>query len=262
MATRIQKLLNSLSGRKLMAPFFTVGYPGKKATLDLVRAAESSGADFIELGMPFSDPLADGPEVQHSSQVALANGTSLKIVLKTVEQIRRFSLTPIILMGYYNPVYCYGEDRFITAANSAGADGFIIPDLPVDEAGRFARRVKHEKMSMLFLAAPTSSDSRLQNVNRLSTDLVYAVTVTGVTGAGRSFGRTTTSYLRSLRSKLSKPFVAGFGVSSARSARELTRYSDGVVIGSALIRLLRDARTQNAGVKQVGRLLASIRRMI
>lgn len=258
-----QTLSLQATGHKLLVPFLTVGYPTVAASLDLVKAAVDAGSDFVELGMPFSDPLADGPEIQHSSQVALGNGVRLRSILReTVPSLRQSTDIPLILMGYYNPLLSMGVESFIQSAYDCGVDGLIIPDLPCDEALTFTHLARMADISTVFLVAPTSSHDRIMAIDKASSDFVYAVTVTGVTGAGRKFSNETIQYLRQLRSSLSKPFVAGFGVSSASDARRLARHSDGVVIGSALIRIIRSARTNKSAVSQVYRFLSSVREAI
>lgn len=259
---RIIQRLKVLGESKLLIPFFTVGYPDFQSSLDLVKVACDSGADFVELGMPFSDPLADGPDIQLSSTVSLRNGTNLKKILTGVEIIRKESEIPLILMGYYNPILTYGETRFLTDAARRGVDGFIIPDLPVDEASAIRKAADASNLSVTFLVSPTSSDKRLKLIDDSSTDFVYAITVTGVTGTGKAFGGATERYLKKLRIVLNKRFVAGFGVSSPETARHLVRYSDGVVIGSALVRLITRTRTRREYFKQVGQFLTSIRKAL
>jgi len=257
--SRIAHRLTTRAGRKLLVPFFTVGYPDYKTSLDLVRVGLDAGADMVEMGMPFSDPMADGPDIQFSSQAALAAGTNMHTVLRAVESVRKSSHAPLVLMGYYNPVLAYGTDHFVCDVARAGGDGLILPDLPVEEAGELRKAAKDKGLSTIFLVAPTSSPERVRAIDRASTDFVYAVTVTGVTGGRSRFDPRTDSYLRTLRSTLRKPFVAGFGVSSPETARRLARYADGVVIGSALIGTFRSARTRMSGLRAVGRLLRSIR---
>jgi len=259
---RITQKLNSRCRHKLLAPFFTVGYPDLKSSLDLVRVGIDAGADFVELGMPFSDPMADGPDIQLSSQVALKWGTTFRDVFGVVRSVRKFSDIPLLLMGYYNPVLAYGDDCFTREAKQSGVDGLIIPDLPVDEAGELHAAARREDLSMVFLVAPTTSTERLRLIDHACTDFVYAVTVTGVTGGRSGFERGTGAYLKGLTKRLTKPFVAGFGVSSPETAGHLAQYADGVVIGSALIRKYRSARNRLAGLQAVGRLLASIRRSL
>ena len=259
---RIRNLIATRGERKLLVPFFTVGYPDVACSTRLALAAANSGADMIELGMPFSDPLADGPAIQYSSQIALRNGTNLDTVIVCVSAIRTQTEVPLVLMGYYNPIFAYGTSKFLKLCARTGVDGLIIPDLPIEEATEFCTHMKSNDLSSIFLVAPTSSTERVKAIDRHSSDFVYAVTVTGVTGARRKFDRSTEQYLSSLRRLLTRPFVAGFGVSSAESAKRLARYSDGVVIGSELISQMREARTSSEGVKKVTSLLSSIRRAL
>jgi tryptophan synthase alpha chain len=257
--SRISDLLARRGRRKLLVPFFTVGYPDFRTSLALIKAGIEAGSDIVELGMPFSDPMADGPDIQLSSHIALSRGTSLTSVFQAVQAMRKYSDTPLLLMGYYNPVVAMGTDRFVARATQAGANGLIIPDLPIDEAKELQRPAEAAGLSMVYLVSPTSSLERMKRIDRACTDLVYAVTVTGVTGGRSGYDRSTDNYLGGLRKQLSKPFVAGFGVSSPESARQLVRYADGVVIGSALIKRFRTARNRNSGIQRVKRLLASIR---
>ena len=258
----VATVAGQLNGRKLLVPFFTAGFPDMKTSLELVRAATDSGADIVELGMPFSDPMADGPEIQYSSKVALDGGTSIRVILKAVSGLRRRCDVPLVLMGYYNPVIAFGESKFLNASRRAGVDGLIIPDLPLSEAGPVSAAAEKQDLSMIFLVAPTSTRERIRQIDLASTDLVYAVTVAGVTGVGKHFPRDTDRYLLQLRRNLSKPFVAGFGVSSPQTARRLSRYADGVVIGSALVRLIRESRNRRETVTRVSRFLESVRKAL
>ena len=248
-------------GRKLLIPFLTAGFPDIRATKQLALAAFDAGADMLELGAPFSDPVADGPAIQYSSQRALSSGITLSSILALAESLSVKSSKPILLMGYYNPILASGVERYVRRAVDSGVSGLIVPDLPPDEAGEL-RTVAHKSgMSLVFLVAPTSRRERIRLVNRYSTDFVYAVTVAGVTGARKTVAGETLSYLKSLRSCISKPFVAGFGVSTARSAQALGRYADGVVVGSALIDLIRKSTKRNA-VRDSYKLLLSMRRAL
>jgi len=259
---RIRNLLALRDGRKLLIPFFTAGYPDLKTSLELVQLAEAAGADVVELGMPFSDPLADGPEIQYSSQVALQNGVGLESILSAVGKLREEVSIPLVLMGYYNPILAYDPDRFLQQASRRGVDGFIIPDLPIEEADDFRKSAEALGLSSIFLVAPTSSRIRIRAIDAACSDLVYAVTVTGVTGSGRRFDNSTDRYLKGLQEQLTHPFVAGFGVSSPESATRLARYADGVVIGSVLVQMLREAKTRAAALGQVGKFLRRVRRAL
>ncbi|MBU8933162.1 MAG: tryptophan synthase subunit alpha [candidate division Zixibacteria bacterium] len=259
MTNRIRSRLDKLGKNKLLVPFFTAGYPDMKTSFEFVRVAADNGADFVELGMPFSDPLADGPLIQHSSHVALQQGTNLDQILDGVSQLRKHTNVPIILMGYYNPIWSYGEERFLRDASAAGVDGLIIPDLPVDEAHTYSAAIRKYDLSAIFLVAPTSTPDRIRLIDRRSTDFIYAVTITGVTGARTQFDTDTDRYLGDLAQRLKKPFVAGFGVSSPESARRLCHNANGVVIGSALVSIIREARSKPASLQAVGGFLRRIR---
>ena len=259
---RIRSYIKHNKKQKFLIPFITAGFPDTKTTVELIKAAVDSGCDMIEIGFPFSDPLADGTEVQFSSYHALKKGMTLHKTLKIVEQVRKTSDIPLILMGYYNPVLSYGEKQFMKDATAAGVDGLIIPDLPVSEASDFKRYAAKHNISTIFLVAPTTDKNSLKQIENSCTDFVYAVTVTGVTGVGKVFGRDTDNYLKGLRKSLSKKFVAGFGVSSPETARRFCKYSDGVVIGSKLISLIRNASSKSRGVKDAARFLSSVRRAI
>lgn len=249
------------NGSKFLIPYFTAGFPSMKATLELAGLSEDCGADILELGAPFSDPLADGPTIQKSSQRALDNGVNLKSILNLVEKIRAKSNLPIFLMGYYNPVEAFGPRRFVKAASDSGLTGMIIPDLPPEEGEEFTGFAKESNVAITFLAAPTSTAKRLKKIDSMSTHFVYAVTVAGVTGARKSFGKETLDALRRFRHALKKPFVAGFGVSTPQNAAKLARVSDGVVIGSALIKAL-DESGHRAGSKQIAKLLTDVRKSL
>jgi tryptophan synthase alpha chain len=262
MSRRIREVLEGRGRHKLLVPFFTVGYPSFRTSLDLVKAGIDAGADLVELGMPFSDPMADGPDIQLSSHVALQKGASLARVFEAVAAVRKYSQVPLILMGYYNPVFAMGPEKFSATAAAVGADGLIIPDLPVSESDELRLPAEAAGLSTVFLVSPTSSPARVRLIDSACTDFAYAVTVTGVTGGRAGFNRDTDAYLKGLKRRLSKPFVAGFGVSSPETARQLARYADGVVIGSALIKTYRTAPSRLTGIRAVGRLLSSLRKAL
>ncbi len=259
MNNRISRLLANRNDRKLLIPFLTVGYPNYEMSEQLCNAVISTGADMMELGIPFSDPLADGPQVQLSSQIALEHGTDLDAVFSLATSIRKESDIPLIAMGYFNPIYSRGVAEFVQEAVASGIDGLIIPDLPPEEAIYLIELAKEHELSTIFLVAPTSSKERVKSIEKACSDFVYAVTVTGVTGAGTSFDDQTDQYLARLRKQLKKPFVAGFGVSSGESAARLCQQADGVVIGSALIREIEQHGRSERSIESVKKLLKSIR---
>lgn len=238
MAERIAKMLAERGGRPLILPYLTAGYPDASETLDLLLALEQGGADAIELGLPFSDPLADGPVIQVASQAALRAGMDHRRALNIVAAFRKRSALPLVLMGYVNPILAYGPDRFFTDAAAAGADGLILPDLPPEEAGPFHGRAVERGLAWIFLAAPTSSEDRLRQVDRLSTHFNYCVSVAGVTGERSELAAGLLAYLDRAARVMRKPFVVGFGISRADQVRRVAPPAAGVVVGSGLLRAL------------------------
>lgn len=261
MTNRIRQVLKN-SDNKLLIPFFTAGYPDMNQTLDFLKIAENNGADIIELGVPFSDPMADGPQIQFSSKVALDNGFSLAKLYKLIESFRKVSETPLVLMGYYNPLIAQTEKKFIRNSKNAGADGYIIPDLPVEEADSFLELCKMQEQSLTFLASPTSSKERIKLINSASTDFVYAVTVTGVTGTGKKFDNKTDKYLVNLKKQLTKKVVAGFGVSDVTSAKRLSKNTDGIVIGSKIVQIINESKNKREMRLNLEKFLTEIRKAI
>ena len=262
MQNRIISYLNSLENRKLLIPFFTAGFPSIKYSEEYIKAAESAGADFIEIGIPFSDPLADGPQIQFSSKRALDNNLKLKDIFNMVENIRQYSEIPLLFMNYVNPIIAVGEEKFLTQAKQVGIDGLILPDLPVEESISIRKIADKVDISITFLVSPTSDKKRIQMIDKATTGFVYAVTVAGVTGADKKFSKTTDDYLQKLKNKLNHKFVAGFGVSNSSDAKRLTKYSDGVVIGSKLIQIIREAKTEKSSVLKIEKFLKDIRRTL
>ncbi len=262
MSNRIQELVAESSNHKLLIPYLTAGFPSLNETIQLAETAADSGCDMLELGLPFSDPLADGPEIQYSSHQALQQGLKFDEILSAVEKIRARIEMPLIFMGYYNPLIAHGLGDFVRRAAGAGIDGLIIPDLPVEESADFKVACNKQAVSTIFLAAPTSSKKRIKMIDKNSTGFVYAVTVTGVTGTGKVFDRSTDNYLKKLRSILDNKFVAGFGVSSPADARRLGALSDGMVIGSAIVKLLRQGKNLIDRRMKLERFLSSIRKAI
>ncbi len=262
MQNRITKCLDSLGKRKLLIPFFTAGFPSIKMTEEYIKAAESAGVDLIEIGLPFSDPMADGPEVQYASKLSLDNNLKLKDVFTMVERIRKYSDIPLLFMNYVNPIIAVGEKKFLTMAANVGIDGLIIPDLPVEESTSVKEIADKVGLSLTYLASPTSSAERIQMIDKITTGFIYAVTVAGVTGANKKFSKKTDDYLKMLKSQLNHKFVAGFGVSNSNDAKRLTKYSDGVVIGSKLIQTIREAKTEKSSVLKIEKFLKDIRKTL
>lgn len=229
------KSLFSKSGEKLI-PFLTAGYPHLNSTIELVCAAAESGADMVEIGIPFSDPLADGPIIQKSSQCALENGITLKMIFEQVKEIRTQTDVPIALMGYYNPILKMGHEKFLDNCVSAGVDGLILPDLPLDEANSFCESAKSKEISPILLVAPNTDDDRIRKISELAGDLIYAVSMLGITGNDLNSKHGLESYLNRVRMHSITPFIVGFGISSREDVVWFNDYSDGVVVGSAIIK--------------------------
>ncbi len=224
------------SRRPLVVPFVTAGFPNATSTAPLVRALCDAGADMVEIGMPFSDPLADGPTIQRSSEAALRNGMSVAGTLSAVRELREGGLrAPLILMGYCNPLYAYGMDRFLDDAAAAGVDGLIIPDMPPEEAEELLAGCSRTGISVTFLVAPNAPDVRIRTVDAASTHFSYCVTVTGVTGARGEVEDRTVDFLQRMKNLAAKPFVVGFGIKRPEHVAALGPHAAGVVVGSALI---------------------------
>jgi tryptophan synthase alpha chain len=223
-------------GRAALMPYYTLGFPDPADAVTVVAALARSGADLIELGVPFSDPLADGPTIQHSTQVALEKGISVKKCLELVTQIRQAGVQqPLLLMGYVNPLLAYGAERFVQDAARAGADGMIIPDLPVEEAGLLEDACRACGLALVFLLPPTTGPERMQMILSRASGFVYLVSLTGVTGARRELPPDLESFVLRVRARTNLPLAVGFGISTAQQAAAVGALADGVIVGSALI---------------------------
>lgn len=219
-----------------LMPYFTLGYPDRATSLDVVEAI-APYCDLIELGVPFSDPLADGPTVQHSTQISLENGTTTADCLQMVRELRQRGVTvPFMMMGYYNPILAYGSERYVADAKAAGVDGFIVPDLPPEEADELQKIVHDAEMILVYLLAPTSNETRIDLVTSRAEGFIYLVSVTGVTGARTAVKANLSDYVNSVRAKAGDvPLAVGFGISTPKQAAAVGAVADGVIVGSALI---------------------------
>ncbi len=226
-------------GRKALIPFVTAGDPHPTATVDLLLAMAEAGADVIELGVPFSDPMADGPVIQRAGERALKQGIGLRKVLAYVREFRaRNATTPLVLMGYANPVERYGLDAFVTDAAAAGVDGVLIVDYPPEECEAFAAKLRAADMDAIFLLAPTSTEARMAQVGKLASGYVYYVSLKGVTGAGHLNTAAVAEAVPRIKQHVSTPVGVGFGIRDGVTARAVADVSDAVVIGSKLVELL------------------------
>jgi tryptophan synthase alpha chain len=229
---------------KAFIPFLTCGYPTLAFTARALSLCQEEKADIVELGIPFSDPLADGPLIQMSSHQALAGGITLRKIFDFTRTVRKKVSVPLVVMGYYNPLYHYGVKNFIRDAKESGIEGLICPDLPVDEAATMVREAKARDFSVIFLATPVTPASRLSVIGRLSSGFIYYVSLTGTTGVRNALASDLSRGIARVRRASKKPVCVGFGISQPVHARRARRYADGVIVGSALIRAI--ARHKNA----------------
>lgn len=237
---RIQKKFSELRDlhRKAFIPFVTAGDPDLRTTEEAIAILGRAGADVIELGIPFSDPMADGPVIQKSSERALAAGTTLNQVLRLVERVRARSDIPLLLMGYYNPILAMGCEHFARQAGRAGVDAVLIVDLPPEEAGPLHRALRQEHIDQIFLLAPTSTAERIAKVARLASGFVYYVALTGITGAQLKVNRELDTHIAQIKTMTALPVCAGFGIKTVAQVARVARHADGVVIGSPLVQLI------------------------
>lgn len=221
---------------KALIAYIMAGDPSLKETRRLVRGLESAGADIVELGVPFSDPMADGPVIQGAASRAISRGVTLRRVIQTVREIRLDTEIPIILMTYYNPILKYGEGKFVREAVKAGVDGVIVPDLIPDEADDFIVQARRHGLDTIFLLAPTSTPDRVRKVSAACTGFVYYVSMTGITGSRLSVSGKIGRRIKSISRGSGLPVAVGFGVSRPEEAKAMARISDGVIVGSAIVK--------------------------
>ncbi len=246
-------------GRKALVAFLTVGFPSPKALGPLAMSLQAGGVDLLELGIPFSDPLADGATIQAASQKALDHGVTPHGVIRSVERLRRQGLIlPIAILTYVNPVLQYGVKAFCRDAVSAGVDGVMIPDLPPEEAGELIRAARGRGLDTIFLAAPTSPRERLARIAKATQGFIYYVSLTGVTGARASLPKSLASHLRLIKGMTDLPVCVGFGISKPEQVREVVRLADGVIIGSALLDAI--GRSQGSPAAAAARFIRPLRR--
>ncbi|GFE59008.1 tryptophan synthase subunit alpha [Geobacter sp. AOG1] len=229
-------------GEKALITFITAGDPDLATTEKLIPLMERAGADIIELGVPFSDPMADGPTIQLASERALAAGTTVAKILAMVKSVRHHSQVPLLLMGYYNPIFVYGPEKFLADAAAAGVDGVLLVDLPPEEAGDFKAMADRHGVNVIFLLTPTSDKARLDKVARLGSGFIYYVSVTGVTGARQSVDSSVFDAVTGIKAKVRLPLAVGFGIADPEQAGRVASVADGVVVGSAIVKLFETHR--------------------
>jgi len=249
----ITKMFEALraEGRAALMPYLTIGYPTPDLSVDLAQAAVEAGADMLELGIPFSDPLADGATIQHTTQVALDQGTTVGTCLEAVAELRRRGVdVPLLLMGYYNPIFQWGTDTFCTACRNVGVDGLIVPDLPPEEADELHAGCREYGLDLIMFLAPTSTDERIREVVRRASGFLYLVSLTGVTGARDRLPAELESFVERVRRATDLPLAVGFGVGNPQQAARVARIADGVIVGSALLRAIGESDDPIATAKQ------------
>ncbi len=240
--------------RAAFLPYYPIGYPNYAESVEAIAGMAAAGVDGFEIGIPFSDPLADGPTIQAATQVSLENGTTVRDCLKAVSELRARGVTqPMLMMGYLNPLVTYGVEQFVMDAKAAGADGFIIPDLPPDEAALFVEICDREAMALVFFVAPTSNPQRIALVAQQARGFIYCVSLTGVTGERAELPADVRDFIGRVRAQTDQRLVMGFGISTPDQARMMNEFMDGFIVGSALV------RAGKAGAEPVQTLAGQLR---
>lgn len=240
---RIEKVFDNLrrQGKKAFIPYIMAGDPDLEKTREIVLLFERIGADIVELGIPFTDPLADGPTIQRASERGLAKGVTLTRVLDFTKELRKDTDIPVVFMTYYNPLFKYGEERFVRDAVLSGVDGLIVPDLPPEEAGELIRFSRKAGLATIFLLAPTSTEDRIKKVAKASKGFIYYVSITGITGSRLNIDESLFNSIKRIKEMTDKPLCVGFGVSNPEEASRMAAIADGVIVGSAIVRRLEES---------------------
>ncbi len=261
---RIEKKFAQLrrEKKKALITFITAGDPNLSTTYRLALEFSRLGVDILELGVPFSDPLADGPTIQAASQRALKKRINLRDVFQLVRRLRKKSEIPIVLLTYANIVYHFGSGDFVKQAKSAGIDGVIIPDLPVEEAGDLIKSARRNSFATIFLVAPTSDEQRIKRVCANCSGFIYYVSLTGTTGARERLPRELSRQVRRIKRFTTKPVCVGFGISHPKQAREVSRVAEGVIVGSAIVKEIERNLARRDLVSQVAKFVQGLRRAI
>jgi tryptophan synthase alpha chain len=246
-------------GSKALVAYLTAGYPDLETTRDLVMALDGAGVDVLEMGIPFSDPTADGPAIQKASQEALRGGTTLSRVLHLLHDLRKLTEIPTVLFSYYNPIFVFGNQRFAREAAAAGADGVLVVDLPLEEAAELKNFTDEAGLALIPLVAPTTGAERIGRIAREASGFIYYVSLTGVTGTGIPVLEELRENVGRIKSQTELPVVAGFGISTPAQAREIAGAADGVVVGSAFIRLIAERGNGRGIAEAVGAMAKSLK---
>jgi tryptophan synthase alpha chain len=253
MADRINEAFKK---KPIFMPYYPLGYPNIETSIDVIEALAKNGADLIEVGLSFSDPLADGPVIQQATQVALEQGITIKKSLQAIKELRKRGVTiPLILMGYFNPMLAYGLEKFVRDAGEAGADGFIVPDLPAEESADFESALvvgatHASPLPLIRMIAPTSSPDRMERVARNAKGFIYLVSVTGITGERKSLAEGLGDLIATMREHTSVPVCVGFGIGTPEQAKEVGAMADGAIVGTACVRIIGASSTPVETAKQ------------
>ena len=245
----MNRIENAFKNKPIFMPYFPMGYPDLNTSIDVIEALAKNGADLIEVGLSFSDPLADGPVIQHATQIALEKGITVKKSLEAVKELRSRGVDiPLVLMGYYNPMLAYGLEKFVRDAVEAAADGFIVPDLPSEESEEFENVAGN--LPLIRMLAPTSSPDRMEMIARDAKGFIYLVSVTGVTGERRSISDGLGDLIARVREHTSAPVCVGFGISTPDQAKHVGALADGVIVGSACVKAIGESERPIETAKQ------------
>ena len=239
----MDRIENAFKNKPIFMPYFPLGYPDLDTSIDVIEALAKNGADLIEVGLSFSDPLADGPVIQHATQIALEKGITVKKSLEAVKELRKRGVDiPLVLMGYFNPMLAYGLEKFVRDAVEAGADGFIVPDLPMEESEEFRSAVvgtgSRPSLPLIQMLAPTTPPERMEMIARNAKGFIYLVSVTGITGERKSLAEGLGDLITQVRGHTSAPVCVGFGISTPEQAKEVGKMADGVIVGTACVRTI------------------------
>ena len=245
--------------KKAFIAFITAGYPNLTATEKLILEFDHIGVDIVELGVPFSDPMADGPVIQEASNAALKKKVNLQLILNLVKRARRQTQLPICLMTYYNPIFCFGEEKFATAAVKSGVDGVIIPDLPPEEGKSFIKIANRSGLDVICFIAPTTSLKRIKYISGIARGFIYYVSLTGVTGARNQLPKDLISQLKKVKRLTNKPVCAGFGVSTPKQIKAINQAADGVIVGSAIVKKIKENINQSDLTKRVSAFVSHLK---
>ncbi len=257
---RIPKVFEGLrkKGRKAFIPFITCGFPDLDGTLKLFDVLDSCGADIIEIGIPFSDPLADGPVIQRTSKIALEAGINTDTVFETVRTIRKTSSTPVVFLVYFNSIYAYGVERFLSNAEEAGVDGMIIPDLPLEEFNKYRTLFDRSTIDNIMIASLTSGRERLADIAAAGKGFIYCVSLKGVTGIRNEISDEVSDFLETLRSVTDLPLALGFGLSTAEQVKQVKDKCDGIIMGSKILDMILNADDFDSGLKELEKFCGEI----